>query len=208
MTVYQWWIVGVRALRGNLRGEDHDRERWSDNVDATISVSVNQAARSWLADYYDEPDDEDVPVSDTAAGDQDHYLSVATSPPPGWRFDPGKQGHFAIGWHTESHHDAGTTAVGECKKQGGGNCSFNPSGTSLRGGCVGLAMATWRDRGKEAERTYIVASSSFRELIARDLRSGCKITAFSGKYEDTVVEHSCEILRIMCAGDSPSASPK
>ena len=133
--------------------------------------------------------------------DEDHYLAVATSPPAGWRIEPGAPGYFGIGWHIESHHDAGTTAVGECKKQGGGNCSFDAGGTSLRGGCVGLAMATWRDRGKEAERTYVVASSSFRELIARDLRSGCKTTAFGGKYEDAVVEHSCELLRIMCAGD-------
>ena len=145
----------------------------------------------------------DVPAT---AGDEDHYLSVATSPPPGFRFDPGKPGHFGIGWHTESHHDAGTMAVDECRRQGGGNCSFNASSTSLRGGCVGLAMATWRDRDKDAERTYVVTNSSFRDVIAKDLRSACEADIFSGKYEDTVVEHSCEIVRIACAGDTIPAT--
>ena len=62
-------------------------------------------------------------------------------------------------------------------------------------------MASWRDRDEDPERTYVVTSSSFRNLIARDLRSGCRNAAFGGKYEDTVVEHSCDIVRIMCAGD-------
>ena len=142
-----------------------------------------------------------------ATGDEDHYLVVATSPPASWRIDPGESGYFGIGWHIESHHDAGMTAKAECRKQGGGSgCSFDASGTSLRGGCVGLAMAKWRDRDKDPERTYVVTSSSFRNHIARGLRSGCETTAFSGKYEGTVVEHSCEILRIMCASDVvPSA---
>lgn len=186
-----------------------------------VSVGVNEAAHSWLTDYHArlereiealeeqlaEEFGEDAPVSDEVAGDQDHYLSVATSPPPGSRLDPGKPGYFGIGWHTESQHDAGTTAVAECEKQGGGNCSFNAAGTSVRGGCVGLAMASWRDRDQDAERTYVVASSSFRELIARDLRSGCRSTALAGKYEDTVLEHSCEIVRVTCAGDFLSARP-
>ena len=137
------------------------------------------------------------------AGDENHYLAVATSPPAGWHIEAGEPGHFGIGWHEESHHDAGMSAARECRDQGGGSaCSFDASGTSLRGGCVGLAMATWRDRDKDPERTYVVTSSSFRDLIARDLRAGCESTAFSGKYEDTVVEHSCEIVRIMCAGDT------
>ena len=135
-------------------------------------------------------------------GDADHYLAVATSPPAGWRIDPGEPGYFGLGWHTESHHDAGMTAVAECREQGGGSiCSFNASGTSLRGGCVGVAMAKWRDRDKDLERTYVVTSSSFRDLIARDLRSGCERNIFAGKYENTVVDHSCEIVRVMCAGD-------
>ena len=72
------------------------------------------------------------------AGDENHYLAVATSPPAGWRIEAGESGHFGIGWHAESHHDAGMSA------------------------------------------------------------------AFSGKYEGTVVEHSCEIVRIMCAGGHDS----
>ena len=137
------------------------------------------------------------------AGDENHYLAVATSPPAGWHIEAGESGHFGIGWHSESHHDAGMNAARECREHGGGSaCSFNASGTSLRGGCVGLAIASWRDRDKEPERTYVVTSSSFRDLIARDLRAGCDSTAFSGKHEDTVVEHSCEIVRIMCAGDT------
>ena len=180
----------------------------------TVSVKVNQGARLWLTDYYAdlmreiealeellaEEMDEGAPAP-AIAGGENHYLSVATSPPPGFRFDSGEQGYFGIGWHTESHHDAGITAVGQCKRQGGRNCSFNASSTSLRGGCVGLALATWRDRDMHAERTYVVTSSSFRDLIARDLRSSCESTAFSGKYEDTVVENSCEIVRVVCAGE-------
>ena len=139
-------------------------------------------------------------------GDKNHYLAVATSPPAGWRIEAGEPGYFGIGWHTESHHDAGMNAVAECRKQGGGSvCSFNASGTSLRGGCVGLAMAKWRDRDKDAERTYVVTSSSFRDLIGRDLRSGCESTALSGKTENTVVEQSCKIVRIVCAGNKSVA---
>ena len=99
------------------------------------------------------------------------------------------------------------TVADECRRRGGGSmCSFNASGTSLRGGCVGLAMATWRDRGKDAERTYVVTSSSFRNVIAGDLRSGCESTAFGGKHRDKVVEHSCEIVRMVCAGDAIPAA--
>ena len=65
----------------------------------------------------------------------------------------------------------------------------------------GLAMAKWRDRDEDPERTYVVTSSSFRNLIATDLRSACKNTALSGKYEGTVLEHSCEIVDVMCASD-------
>ena len=105
------------------------------------------------------------------------YLAVAISPPAGWRIEAGESGYYGFGWHTESGHEAGMNAAAECRGQGGGSVrSANASGTSLRGGCVGLAMA-------------------------RDLRSGCGGAAFGGKYEDTVVEHSCDVLRIMCAGD-------
>ena len=145
-------------------------------------------------------------ASPIEVGDKDHYLAVATSPPAGWGIEAGEPGYFGIGWHIESHHDAGMSAVAECREQGGGSeCSFNASGTSLRGGCVGLAMAKWRDRGKDAERTYVVTSSSFRDVVARDLRSGCESDIFAGKQEDTVMEHSCEIVRIMCAGDAMQA---
>jgi len=134
--------------------------------------------------------------------EEDYYLAVATSPPAGSRFGPDERGHFGIGWHAESHHDAGKTAVAECVGQGGGgHCAFNASGTSLRGGCVGLARASWYDRGEDAERTYVVASSSFRNVIAGQLRSACEVTVFGGKSQDTVVEHSCDVLRVMCAED-------
>ena len=145
---------------------------------------------------------EESPVASPAEiGDRDHFLAVATSPDAGTRIAPGESGYYGIGWHTESQHDAGLIATAECRKQGGGSACFsNASGKSLRGGCVGLAMAKWRDRDEDAERAYVVTSSSFRDLIARDLRSGCESTAFSGKHENTVLEHSCEIVQIMCAG--------
>ena len=143
------------------------------------------------------------PVAATV-GDGNDYLAVATSPPPGIRFDPGERGHFGIGWHTESHHDAGTQAIEACRLQGGTNCLFNASGTSLRGGCVGLAVAAWRDRDTNAKRTYVVTSSSFRNLIPGNLRSGCEREILGGKRKEAVAEHSCEVLRIVCAGnDSP-----
>ena len=135
------------------------------------------------------------------AGHKDHYLAVATSPDAGTRIAPGESGYYGIGWHTESQHDAGLSATDECRKQGGGSACFS-NAKSLRGGCVGLAMATWRDRDEDPERAYVVTSSSFRDLIARNLRSGCESTAFSGKYENTVVDHSCDIVQIMCAGDA------
>lgn len=68
-------------------------------------------------------------------------------------------------------------------------------------------MAAWRDRGEDAERTYVVTSSSFQHVIVRDLRSGCDRNTFSGKYDGTVVEHSCKILRVACAADAASATP-
>ena len=93
-------------------------------------------------------------------------------------------------------------AEAECRRQGGGSaCAFNAGGTSMAGGCVELAIANWRDRDEDPERTYVVTSASLRNLIARDLRSGCDRNTFGGKYEDTVVEHSCEIVRVMCADD-------
>ena len=146
------------------------------------------------------------PAVHGATGDKDHYLAVATSPPAGAPIEPSGSGYFGIGWHTESHHDAGMQAVEACRLQGGTNCLFNASGTSLRGGCVGLAMAAWRDRDMDSERTYVVTSSSFRNLIAGDLRSRCGTAALSGKPAGTVVERSCEIVRIMCAGDIPLAA--
>ena len=214
----RWIHERNQGVAGYLRELDQFYDPEFSRV--TVSVRVNQAARLWLTDYYarltreieeldaqlmEELGEGGAPAPGTA-GDEDHYLSVATSPPPGFRFDPGEQGYFGIGWHMESHHDAGMTAVDECRRQGGGQCHFNASSTSLRGGCIGLAMATWRDRDMDAERTYVVTSSSFRDLIARDLRSGCEGDIFSGKYEDTVVEHSCEIVRIVCAGDTIPAA--
>ena len=142
------------------------------------------------------------PTPHEATGDEEPYLAVATSPPAGWRIEPGEPGHFGFGWHAGSQHDAGTAAVAECRSQGGGSaCAFDAGGTSLRGGCVGLALAGWRDRDEDPERAYVVTGSSFRNLIAGDLRSGCEREAFGGKREGTVVEHACGIVRIMCADD-------
>ena len=185
------------------------------NSVASVTVSVNQAGHLWLADYYADLEreiesqheplaelDEDALVAAADARGEDHYLAVATSPAAGSRIKPGESGYYGIGWHTESQQDAGLAAVDECRKQGGGSACFsNASGKSLRGGCVGPAMAKWRDRDKDAGRTYVVTSSSFRDLIARDLRSGCGTAALAGKYEETVVERSCEIVRVMCAAD-------
>ena len=139
-------------------------------------------------------------------GDENHYLSVATSPAPGSDFDTREAGYYGIGWHTESHHDAGMAAVDACEAQGGEHCSFNAAGTSLRGGCVGLATASWRDRGMDAQRAYVVTSSSFRDLIARDLRSGCEAEIFAGKPDGTVAEHACDVVTVMCAGDALPAN--
>ena len=148
------------------------------------------------------------PAARRAIGDEESFLAVATSPPAGWRIEPGEPGHFGFGWHAGSHHDAGMAAVAECRSQGGGSaCAFDAGGTSLRGGCVGLALARWRDRDEDPERAYVVTSSSFPNLIARDLRSGCEREAFGGKRKGTVVEHSCGIVRIMCADDvAPNAA--
>ena len=148
------------------------------------------------------------PATYEATGDRNHYLAVATSPPAGQRIGPDETGYSGFGWHTNSGHEAGMAAVAECRQQGGGSvCSSNSSGTSMRGGCVGLAMATWRDRDEDPERTYVVTSSSFRNLISRDLRAGCDRETFGGKYHDTVVEHSCDIVRIVCAGEVVPPTP-
>ena len=48
---------------------------------------------------------------------------------------------------------------------------------------------------------YLATSSSFREHIADDLKSACRRKTFGGKYRDTVVEHSCDVLRVVCADD-------
>ena len=66
----------------------------------------------------------------------------------------------------------------------------------------------WRDRDKDPERTHVETRSSFRDLMARDLRPGCGRDTFGGNYshEDTVVEQSCDVLRIMCAGDVVAAA--
>ena len=206
----RWTHARNQGVAGFFRALDE----WYVEDAVTVSARVDPAARSWLADYYADLEreiealddrlaelDEDAPAAATARG-EDHYLAVATSPPAGTRIAPGEPGYFGIGWHTESIHDAGTAAVAECRGQGGGSdCSFNASGTSLRGGCVGLAIARWRDRDRDPERTYVVTSSSFRNLIAGDLRSGCERDALGGKYEGTVAEHTCEIVRIACAAD-------
>ena len=146
--------------------------------------------------------DEDAPVAAADAAGEDHYLAVATSPAAGTRIEPGESGYYGIGWHTESQHDAGLAAVDACRRQGGRSACFSGAdGKSLRGACVGVAIAKWRDRDKDAERTYVVTSSSFRDLIANNLRSGCGSAALAGKYEETVVERSCEIVRVICAAD-------
>ena len=220
-------VAGLLDDIDELYGPDEDTV-------ATFSVSVNQAAHSWLADYCARLDrDREVLEEELAALEQeidarsaaerdagaqdaanvagrDHYLAVATAPPAGRRIEPGNPGYFGIGWHTESHHDAGANAVAACRRQGGASaCSFNAAGTTLRGGCVGLAMAKWRDRNEDAERTYVVTSSSFRDLVARDLRTACESAALGGKHEGTVLEHSCEMVDIVCADDvvADSATP-
>ena len=131
----------------------------------------------------------------------EHYVAVATSPPAGWTFDSSRRGQFGFGWHTESLHDASQIAVAECKRQGGDICSSDATGQSLRGGCVGLALAKWRDRDKDGERAYLATGSSFREHITDDLKSACRRKTFGGKHRDTVVEHSCDVLRVVCADD-------
>ena len=225
----RWWgEERNQGVAGYLREMEQEWARWSDSFEATVNVSLNQSAHSWLADYHAHLEreaesleqalarreagqsitgrDEDASVSAIAAG-EDHFLAVATSPPAGKRIEPGEPGYFGIGWHTESQHDAGLTAAAECREQGGGSACFsNASGKSLRGGCVGLAIANWRDQDKDPERAYVVTSSSFRDAVVRELRTGCRSSAFGGKYEDTVVEHSCEIVHLQCAADlSPVA---
>ena len=189
--------------------------RTSDHAVASISVNVNQAARSWLADYYADiesemsalddllaqsEEDAQVPVPNVAG--EDHYLAVATAPPAGVAILPTKVGHYGIGWHTESQYNAGLNAEAVCRGQGGGGACFSDArGKALRGGCVGLGIASWQDRDQRPERAYVVTSSSFRHTIAADLRSRCETAALAGKYEDAVVEHSCEIVDITCAAD-------
>ena len=207
----RWWgHERNQGVVGYLREMEQEWDRWSDNVVPTVNVSVRQEAHSWLTDYYanlerEVPDDPladgDTPVSAAAVG-EDHYLAVATSPAAGTRIKPGEPGYHSFGWHTESQHDAGLAAVQACHAQGGGSgCFSGADGKSLRGACVGVAIAKWRDRDEDPERTYVATSSSFRDVIARDLRSGCEGAAFAGKYEETVVEHSCEMVHVMCASD-------
>ena len=214
----RWTHGRNQGVAGFLRALDEWFEENRRTV--TVSAKVNQAAQSWLADHYARLERELEAVEeswavepgegapDTAVnGGEDHFLAVATSPAAGTGINLGASGYYGIGWDTGSQHDAGLTATAECRKHGGGSgCFSDASGKSLRGGCVGLAMAKWRDRGEDAERSYVVTSSSFRNLIARDLRSGCESTAFSGKYEHTVVEHACEIVDIMCAVDLKRAT--
>ena len=163
------------------------------------SIQVHGDPSNWVAPAASVAEASQAPAAGFV-GDPDHFLAVATSPDAGTRIPPGESGHYGIGWHAESQHDAGLTATVECHKHGGRECFSNANGKSLRGGCVGLAIAKWRDRDEDPERAYVVTSSSFRELIARDLRSGCESTAFGGKHENTVVEHFCEIVQILCAG--------
>lgn len=185
-----------------------------------VSVKVYEAARSWLTDYYAGIDREAEILEEKLAEDPggggpptemitglDHFVAVATSPPTGTRISPGASGYYGFGWDTESQHDAGLVAVAECRTQGGGSACFSGAdGKSIRGGCVGLALAKWSDRDRDPARTYVVTSSSFRDVIARDLGSGCDRDIFGGKYEGTVIEHSCEIVRIVCAGDLVAAA--
>ena len=173
---------------------------WADIIELG-TMQVHGDPGNWTARSISEAQDADGAHVASTVGDGNDYLAVATSPPPGLRFQSDEQGHFGIGWHTESHHDAGIQAVEACGLQGGTNCLFNAGGTSLRGGCVGLAMAAWRDRDMDAERTYVVTSSSFREFIPGNLRSGCEREILGGKHEDAVAERSCEVLRIVCAGN-------
>ena len=206
----------IRAVREHFEA-DMRYKGASKTARAARKRVAELRGRSLLGDYYpnlehrvevlDKPLDKDPPALVFGDGD-DHFLAVATSPPAGTLIDPGQSGHFGIGWHIESHHDAGMTAVDHCRRQGGGSdCSFNASGTSLQGGCVGLGIASWRDRDEDPERTYVVTSSSFRDLIARDLRTGCEREAFGGKHKDTVVEYACDIVHIQCSADvTPAAS--
>ena len=200
-------VQELRVYR--LEGDDLPTISASDLFDFYF-LNADQRKLASSYELLGDPSDwiEESPVASPVevVGHQDHFLAVATSPDAGTRIAPGESGYYGIGWHTESQHDAGLTATVECRKQGGGSACFsNASGKSLRGGCVGVATATWRDRDKDTERAYVVTSSSFRDVIARDLSSGCLSTAFGGKYENTVVEHSCEIVRIMCAGDATPA---
>ena len=136
--------------------------------------------------------------------EDEHFTAVATSPPANWSFDADEEGYSGIGWHTESHHDAGNVAIAQCKEQGGDRCSS--SAMSMRGACVGLAMAKWRDKDADrGRRAYLANSSSFRDAIADGLELACDSMAFGGKPEGTVIEHSCEIIRVVCADDIDAA---
>lgn len=140
-----------------------------------------------------------------AAGDEEHFVAAATSPPSSWSFDAAEEGHYGFGWHRESAHDAGREAEAECARQGGAECTYTAAGQSMRGGCVGLALASWRDEGESRERAYVTASSSFRNLIARQLRSACSVSVFGGKRREAVAEHGCEVVRVLCAEDIGAA---
>ena len=72
-----------------------------------------------------------------AAGLEERYLAMATSPSAGTRIRPGESGYFGIGWHTESHHDAGKTA--EAEWRGAVAASAPSTGTRTRS-----APTSWR----------------------------------------------------------------
>ena len=160
----RWWgserSQGVQGYFGEIdQGHRHE------NVGATVSVRVDQAARAWLGDYYarlereirmleerqarlQEREEELAeqlggggPAADSVAG-EDHFLAVATSPAAGTRIRPGEPGYFGIGWHTESQHDAGLTAEDACRRQGvGKHASPMPAGSR----CVADALdSPWR----------------------------------------------------------------
>ena len=141
-----------------------------------------------------------------ALADEEHFVAVATSPPPKWSFEADEMGYYGLAWNTESAHDAGEAAESACRRQGGENCFYTASGQSMRGGCVGIAVAGWRDQEREPTRAYLTASSNIREVIARDLRGACSVAVFAGKPRERVVEHSCEVIEILCAEDVDAAT--
>ena len=84
-----------------------------------------------------------------------------------------KPGYFGFGWHTGvgPRRRDGRRRPSAADRAVAAYATPTPAGLPCGADASGSPWRTWRDRDEDPERTYVVTSSSFRNLIARDLRS-------------------------------------